>query len=172
MYPIASTTVGAGGASSITFSSIPQNFTHLQLRAFTKNLGTSSNYVAIRVNGDSTNGDYTQHYLGGNGSSAYSGASVPDSVWAWQSADNNSAANIFGVCVLDILDYTNTNKYKTMKNLNGFDANGSGQTQLNSGLWLSTSALNSILIYTFGPNFAQYSTFQLYGISTSNVTGA
>jgi hypothetical protein len=161
-YSIA--TASPVSVSTITFSSIPATYTHLQLRLLSRNATSASNYLAIRVNGDSTSGNYPRHYLGGNGSSAYAGASVPDSTWAWTSADNSLAANIFGVSVVDLLDYANTNKYKTMRALDGFDANGSGQVQLDSGLWQSTAAINSITIYTFGPNFATGSQFALYGV--------
>ena len=69
---------------------------------------------------------------------------------------------IFGTFIVDILDYANTNKYKTMRALDGFDANGSGYAVLWSGNWRSTSAVSTITIT--GGTFAQYSSFALYGI--------
>jgi hypothetical protein len=62
------------------------------------------------------------------------------------------------------LDYANTNKYKTLRTLNGSDANGSGVVQLRSGLWMSSSAINAITLSTSAGNFNQYSSFALYGI--------
>lgn len=66
--------------------------------------------------------------------------------------------------VVDILDYANTNKNKTIRVLAGVDNNGSGEVALNSGLWPSTSALNTIKILTTSGNLNQYSSFALYGI--------
>ena len=39
MFPLGAVTVGSAGASSITFSSIPSTYTHLQVRAFYTNSG-------------------------------------------------------------------------------------------------------------------------------------
>jgi len=70
---IATTTVGAGGTSSITFNSIPSTYTHLQIRAFT---GTSTIYVSnagyVSFNGDTTTSNYNDHAIYGSGASAAS----------------------------------------------------------------------------------------------------
>ena len=72
------------------------------------------------------------------------------------------------MAIIDILDYVNTNKYKTIRSISGHDANGSGIVQLGSELWQSTSAITSL---AGGANagFLQYTTIQLYGIQTSNI---
>ena len=57
-YQIATTTVGGGGTSSITFSSIPQTYTHLQIRLLGK-YAVSGDTTLIRVNGDTGN-NYTR----------------------------------------------------------------------------------------------------------------
>jgi hypothetical protein len=172
MFPIASQTVGSGGASSITFSSIPQNFTHLQLRVFTHTTGAAGTNMPIQFNGD-TGGNYVVHYLGGSGSSAFSGTfgtngGFGDIGWTAGSTETN----VFGASLVDILDYTNVNKYKTLKSINGIDSNGAGLLGLWSSLWMSTAAITQINISPSAGNFSQYSTFQLYGIQTSNATGA
>jgi hypothetical protein len=69
---------------------------------------------------------------------------------------------MFGALVIDILDYTNTNKNTTIRSLGGYDANGSGYLQLESMLWNNTAAINQIVLGTGG--WAQYSSFALYGI--------
>jgi hypothetical protein len=169
---IATTTVGSGGTATITFSSIPATYTHLQIRGIIR--GTRSNSsafaqnIAIQYNNDSTS-NYNGHELRGDGSSASSFANG-------QSAVSNvidigpgstSTANSFGAFICDILDYTSTNKTKVMRSLAGADLNGSGGIVLNSGLWLtSNAAITSITLLTQpgGNNFAQYSQFALYGI--------
>jgi hypothetical protein len=173
---IATTTVGAGGASSISFSSIPGTYKHLQLKGILRD-NSANNYdnVSLRFNSDSGS-NYASHYLAGNGASA--------SAYAWTSAaqiesfytaGGAAISNMFSAVVIDILDYANTSKYKTTRQLVGYDNNGNGGSDfakgavlLSSGLWQSTSAISSItLTVTIGSNFAQYSHFALYGIKSS-----
>ena len=73
-------------------------------------------------------------------------------------------ANSYGVNIIDILDYTNTNKYKTTRMISGYDVNGAtGFIQQSSGLWMNTSAINRIDLVSSG-NFTTASTFALYGV--------
>jgi hypothetical protein len=78
--------------------------------------------------------------------------------------DSVSAANTFSELIIDILDYTNTNKYKTVRTLYGFDSNGAGYVGLNSTLVPQTAATNQIDIGELTANFGQYTSFALYGI--------
>jgi hypothetical protein len=73
-------------------------------------------------------------------------------------------SSVFAANVIDILDYANTNKYKTTRSFSGADNNGSGFVQFMSGLWMNTAAITSITILPNSDNFAQYSSFALYGI--------
>lgn len=157
---ISTVTVGSGGASSISFSSIPSTYKHLQVRILGK--ATASAYLKITFNGASTNFD--SHYLDANGSSVSSGFDAATSFISNYGAIANTTANVFGVAVIDLLDYANTNKYKTMRSLSGTDYNGSGGVDFTSGLWQSTSAISQIDFTLNTGNFAQYSSFALYGI--------
>ena len=171
MFPIASATVGAGGASSITFSSIPQNFTHLQLRLFYKD-SSASGGGGLYGNFNNDSSTYWSHWLTGNGSSASSSSGSDTRINSGQTIlPNASLTNIFGCYIFDFLDYSNTNKYKTVKMLGGYDANGSGLVTLQSWLWQQTAGIQSISLGgTSG--LTQYSRADLYGIQTSNATGA
>jgi len=162
---IATTTVGSGGTSSVTFSSIPSTYTHLQIRVLTRDSRTSiATNFNIQFNGD-TASNYAQHYLYGNSSSANaSGYASQTSALAFRAAGNNAGANAFGAGVLDVLDYANTNKYKTLRSLSGFDDNTSGEIWFSSGLWMSSSAITSITIAPVTSPILQYSSFALYGI--------
>ena len=163
---ISTVTVGSGGSSTITFSSIPSTYTHLQVRAISRTGRSAGNDpMYIRFNCDTAN-NYAWHAIEGNGSAvtAY-GYGTQGQGWVYLSADTVSPANVFGASVTDILDYTNTNKYKTVRNLGGVDNNGSGTVGFNSDLWQSTSAITSITFTNLsGTNFSQYSSFALYGI--------
>jgi hypothetical protein len=163
---IATVSVGLGGSSSITFSSIPSTFTHLQIRWIARDsfAGDASDAI-IRFNSDSGS-NYSWHQLIGDSVTAAAYASTSQtSARAGFETGTTSGSNIFGVTVLDILDYANTNKYKTLRNLAGFDNNSAGSVALNSASWQSTSAITSIVIAPrVGTLYSQYSHFALYGI--------
>jgi len=163
---IATVTVGSGGTGTVSFTSIPSTYTHLQIRGITR--GTRSNIntnVYFGFNSDTTTGNYYGHGLSGDGSSAGALAKIGTSTNALiVSIAATGAANTFGGFVIDILDYANTNKYKTTRSLNGYEDNSAGAMFLQSGLWMSTSAITSIQITDPLGNFAQYSSFALYGI--------
>ena len=155
---IATVSVGSGGAANVEFTSIPATYAHLQIRGIARADGNSA---TIQFNSD-TGSNYAYHGFYGDGSSvtAFSGTSQTKS----DILITASGANIFSATVLDILDYANTNKYKTTRSLSGTDANGSGFLTLVSGLWMNTNAITSIKLTPFAGNFAQYSHFALYGI--------
>lgn len=163
---ISTVTVGAGGSASVTFSSIPATYTHLQIRALLRNSGTSNNtYTANMQFNSDTATNYSAHYLNGNGTAASAGASTSSSsFYTGLTVDSSTSTLGWGVTVIDILDYANTNKYKTVRSLTGTDLNGSGQVSLYSGNWRSTSAVNAISLSFSANNFSQYSQFALYGI--------
>jgi hypothetical protein len=163
-FLIDSVTVGAGGAASIDFTSIPSTYQHLQIRVLARGTTSATDQEQyITYNGTSTN-YYSAHILYGTGSSALSTVSTYSSVnLVPRLVAANSTASTFSSYITDILDYANTNKYKTIRSLGGFDANGSGEIDLMSGLWMNTSAITSINIRPSSGNFAQYSKFSLYG---------
>ena len=163
---ISTVTVGSGGSSSVTFSSIPSTYKHLQIRAISRTSGSAGGYVYMQYNGD-TGSNYTRHQLWGDGSSvqAYGAGAATQAVVAYQTL-STSLSNTFASVIVDILDYTNSNKYKTYRVLNGYDVNGAGgYVFFMSSAWLSTSAINSITLYPeASQNFGQYTQFALYGI--------
>jgi hypothetical protein len=160
---IQTTTVGSGGSASISFSSIPSTYKHLQIRGIGRT-SAGGESLRLRFNSD-TGANYANHELYGTGSaaSAYAESNV-NSNFADSFAPSSASANVFGVGVIDILDYANTNKYKTIRALSGYDNNGSGYAVLNSGLWRNTAAIDTILLFFGSGNLTQYSSFALYGI--------
>jgi hypothetical protein len=160
-FSIATTTVGSGGASSVTFSSIPSTYTHLQLRGRCSNAyGSGNSNVSVYANSDTTTTNYYSHYLYGNGSSAGASSSA-NSLQTFQASGSSTYPSVF---VLDLLDYTNTNKYKTFRTLSGYDANGSGLMALTSALWKNTAAVSSLQFVAEDGNWNAGTTFALYGI--------
>lgn len=155
---IATVTVGSGGSSTITFSSIPSTYKHLQIRAFAKD-GSGSTFAAMFVKLNNVSG-VRRHELYGTGSAVGAG-NDPSSFVAYISG----TTNFYGAAIIDILDANNTNKYKTTRGLSGVDNNGSGLIALTSGMGDSTSAVSSIVITANGSTFTEYSSFALYGIT-------
>jgi len=165
MDSIATVNVGSGGSSTITFSSIPSTYSHLQVRFMSVNASAQS--VIMQFNGD-TGSNYAKHSLNGNGSSALGQGFATQSYFNLQGYRVAASTPNPVIGVVDILDYANTNKYKTTRMLSGFDANGSGEVSLNSGLWQSNSAISSILIrLESSGTINQYSHFALYGIASA-----
>ena len=167
MFPLGMVQVGSGGSSSVSFTSIPSTYKHLQIRAIHSNTNTANTReVIMRFNSDS-GANYSWHNLSGLGSSVTSdGGTSTNQVYIGQSYSGGAAgSSAFGSSIIDILDYANTNKYKTSRGLWGWNTNTQGYMRLSSGLWMNTNAITSI---TIEPNplgtFAQYSQFALYGI--------
>lgn len=165
---IATVTVGSGGQSSVTFSSIPSTYKHLQIRAIARCgvSGEVSQGMFMRFNSDSGS-NYSWHVIYGIGTTVASGGGTSTSyAYGGYITGPNAVASNFAGNVIDILDYADTNKYKTSRSLVGFDNNGSGNLALLSSSWRNTSAVNSItlLVELAGGSFTQYSQFALYGI--------
>lgn len=163
-FLIDSVTVGAGGASSVSFSSIPSTYQHLQIRMFAKYSGTvGGGYV--NFNSDSSSGNYSYHAFGADGStvSTATGANANRGLYTSVAGTSATQANVM---IMDILDYADTNKYKTLRTLYGWDGNGSGYAEFGSSNWRSTTAVSGI---TLTPNntFAQYTKISLYGYTGS-----
>ena len=162
MTLISAQNVGAGGAASVTFSSIPQTYTDLLIFGSAKNTsGADADWLAIAFNGSTSN--FTSKYLEGNGSG------VGSSSLARLSGASNGAANIASNYQTYIFNYT-TSAYKAYSFEYGTESNATlGYTVTGNGLWSNTAAITSITL-TCGNgsnNFAQYSNFYLYGIKNS-----
>jgi hypothetical protein len=163
---IATVTVGAGGASSVVFSSIPSTYSHLQIRYLVRSTyAAGSDIVLARANGDSGN-NYAAHRVYGDGSTKGAQGFTPQTYFLGPDCTAaSSGANMFGTGVFDILDFANTNKNKTMRASGGRDENGSGYVWLNSGLWINTSAITSITVIAGNGTLAQHSSIALYGVN-------
>jgi hypothetical protein len=170
MFPLQVVTVGAAGATSVSFTNIPSTYTHLQIRGIVRSTtsGTSiGDNVDLRINSDSGS-NYARHLLQGDGSTTATSTNTSGSLTRISVAPRAGVtSNTYTALICDILDYANTNKYKTLRTLSGVDANGSGIVFLISGLWMSTSAVTSITILPEANSFTQYSQFAIYGVKSA-----
>lgn len=163
------TYTSTGSSGDIVFSSIPSNYSHLQIRGILRTNDTGSfNNQALRFNGD-TASNYALHRLRGDGTNGAANATVNiGSINDFMRAPGTGvSSNIFAAAIIDILDYANTNKFKTIRVFNGVDDNGSGQIILTSGLWRNTNAITTITITPSGGTAITGSTLALYGIKAA-----
>jgi hypothetical protein len=166
---IATGTVGASSTSAaITFTSIPSTYAHLQLRMFAR--GTISERIDVRFNNDSGATNYDNHRLNGNGTTAGVDARINNNALFVSSRGYGvpATALIGSAIVMDILDYTNTNKYKVTRTLSGQELNTSNSDiEFTSGSWKNTAAINRIDVSIPASTLAQYTHIALYGIRSA-----
>lgn len=164
---IESQTLGSATAT-VTFSSIPSTYTDLLL-VFSGTM-TSADYVQFQVGNGSvdTGSNYSNTALKGNGSSASSSrASNSTNIFTAEPMNTNQ-----NNLIINFQDYSNTTTHKTTlmrSNTPLTDGGAAGSTSATVGLWRSTSAINTIKMYTYaGQTFATGCTFRLYGIQAGN----
>jgi hypothetical protein len=159
----------ASNTATVTFSSIPSTYKHLQLRYRGRSTTTGTavgDDLYIRFNSD-TGSNYAFHQLLGEGSSPSAGGSATQTYIQAANAlpRNGVTANVFGVGIFDLHDYASTTKNKTSRMFYGTDVNGTeGKVYLSSGLWMNTAAVNTITLSPQSNLFLSGSTFSLYGI--------
>ena len=164
---IASTTVGSGGAASFTFSSIPQTYTDLLIKASLRTGTGGIGSYQFTFNGSSSG--YSERLIYGTGSATDSVSNSSTYIWwGFNTNENGSTASTFASNEIYIPNYTSSN-YKTLYADSVTENSGTGATAyLNAGLWSNTDAITSI---TFDIEqaalFLENSTFTLYGIKNS-----
>jgi hypothetical protein len=159
MFALATVNI-TSATSVVTFSQIPANYTHLQIRA--NCLTTGQETLNMYYNTDSTGSNYRDHQAGSNQVDvfAYSNAGVNT-----YGAGIGLVSQTYGaINIIDIVDYSNTSKNKVARSLWGADRNGSGSTGLFSHLWMSQAAINSVTLSVGTYPFQANSSFALYGI--------
>jgi hypothetical protein len=165
-YDSIATVTGTGSSGTITFSSIPSTYTHLQVRGIMRSTAGGSQ-VYTRLNGDGGS-NYAYHYMYGEGTGATAGGAASQTVGYFGNVPaSTDLANTYTSFVIDLLDYSNTNKYKTFRNLSGYDFNGSGQIWFASSVWMNTASVTSLSIVS-NTSFNTSTTISLYGIKGGN----
>jgi len=167
-FKIASVTVGAGGAASMTFSGIPQTgYTDLKIVVSARGNNGSDVFTTLAITFNGTTTGYSEILLYGNGTNALSATQSASAFnYAWMNGPN-STASIFNNAEMYIPNYTSSNQKSvsidSVQETNATTAIAS----LDAALWANTAAITSIGIAPSAGNFVQYSTATLYGISKS-----
>ena len=166
---IATTTVGAGGASSIDFASIPQTYTDLLLvMSMRTNRASVADYAAISFNASTSS--FSLRAVSGSGSAASSAyyTSSPDSRIVGQVVGDSSTASVFSSGSLYIPNYTSSNNKSYSWDASRENNATANEMSLGAGLWSNTAAITSIAITSWGSaTIQQYSSVSLYGIKSS-----
>jgi hypothetical protein len=157
----------SSATSSVTFSSIPTTYKHLQIRTMLLNVNLQNNY-AVNINGDFS-ANYATHQNQGNGS-ATARTSTVSAITSSTLFGLTEPSSLYPfVSIIDILDYQSTTKTKSIRGLSGQDGNGTGtatnwRIQQSSGLWYGTAAITSVTLSVPSRTMGQYSSIALYGI--------
>ncbi len=166
---VGTTTVGAGGAANITFSSIPQTGKDILLLVSARGASGNNPQMLIQLNGSSAT-NYRHLWLLGNGSSVTSATFTTQDEWKWEAGLSSSSqtTSSFSQSSFCIPNYTSANaKIASTDSVTGNNTanNNAGNLAFTAGLWALTSAVTSIRIRPDADSFAQHSTASLYIIS-------
>jgi len=163
---IASNTVGAGGAATVTFSSIPSTYTDLVLLASTRGTVAEDGF-SVRINNDSAT-NYSFLQMNGNGSTvASTSGTTSNALVGGRQPESGYTANTFGSNQFYFPNYAG-NKYKNVS-VDAVNENNATtvRTQITSDLYPQTTAISRLDAFPGSGSFAQYSTFTLYGVSNA-----
>lgn len=164
-YEAIQTVLLTSTTGEVNFTNIPQDYTHLQIRYRARSTRAATDtQINMRFN-EITTSSYSAHIVYGDGSSAASAAYANNTFINMNDIPAaNATSNTFNATIVDILDYKDTSKFKTVRSLIGRDINGSGLVMLHSGVFLSTNAITAIKFYPAADSFAANSRFSLYGL--------
>ena len=165
-------------AASVEFSSIPATYEHLQLRFTARGTDTTAStyYTSLNLQFGTGGGavdtgtNYSRHYL--VGPLAAGGNTGINQIWLGTISNAGSGTGtdhvgLYAVQLVEILDYTNTNKNTTLVGLNGRHDYWSPEVRLNSGFWDNTGAVDRIKLAPYTGSFVRGSEFTIYGVKDS-----
>lgn len=165
-FELIETQILASTTTAVTFSSIPIIYKHLQIRITSRNTtAAASRPITLRINAD-TGSNYAYHYIRATSAArTAANASAQTSMIIGNSPGSTETANIFAATLIEIMDYTNTNKAKAVRSFSGRYASD-GAIDHTAGLWNSTSAITSIEVAdrSLSSSFAAGTRISLYGI--------
>lgn len=161
-------TVGAAGASSITFTNIPQTYTDLVVKISARTDNSISSWLVVAPNGSTSN--LTNIRFEGYGPSGTGSGTLSTGFQGYLPAADYTA-NTFGTMDIYIPNYTSANQ-KSMSTDNAPENNSSSEWYVNMTAlrWANTSAITSLAFNSQAGNLVQHSTFYLYGVAKLGVT--
>lgn len=162
---IQTVTVGAGGASSITFTGIPSTFNDLVLVLSARST-TSSPIITLNLNGSAAN--FSNVYMSTPGAFPSSTATGTTFI-GYASATGTDTVDAFGNLFMYLTNYS----VATSKTFSVDSASESMATaayiHMVGGTWANNAVVTSLTLNA--SNFAQHSSASLYGVKTGSVGG-
>jgi hypothetical protein len=161
-------TVGAAGAASVTFNSIPQTgYSDLVIKVSARqNVAFANAY--LQFNG-SSGANYSYRRIASNGSGIINATAASQTSADIFATVNRSSftASTFSNVQLYIPNYAGgTNKSYSVDSVTENNAT-EAYALLIAGLWSNTAAINQITLTPNAGNFVQYSTAYLYGVKNA-----
>ena len=157
--PLAQVTL-TGSDLDIVFGSIPNTFRDLVL-IYTGTQTNSSGELYVRFNGD-TGSNYSTVQMGGTGSGSPFSAQYTNSRIV-PTANVGESSSVITNMVLQIMDYSTTDRHKTCLLRSNNAALG---TQMQANRWANTNAINAVRVEAgFAGQLAAGTTIALYGIA-------
>jgi len=170
MVAIQTVTVGAGGAASIDFTSIPQTYTDLKIVISARTNQSAYNDNSIVLFNSDAGANYSSRRLNAEGTTVDSSTATSQNGFYYLNFNGStSTASTFCNNEMYIPNYTSSNQ-KSFSVDRAIENNSSTQNLLSifAGIWTGTAAITSISIAPFyGTSFSQYSTATLYGVTSA-----
>jgi len=151
--PISTTTLGTA-AASVSLSSIPSTYTDLVVVMKAKIAAQKS--VLLQFNADGGT-NYSSQYNYYEGSVIQYGIYNQTTAYCTEFKDNS-------LVIINVADYTSTNKHKTLHARGVYMSTGAG---MSVSTWASTTAITSILLKPDSGNLDAGTSISLYGIKAA-----
>tara|TARA_R110000823_G_scaffold37949_1_gene102610 strand:- start:47 stop:1216 length:1170 start_codon:yes stop_codon:yes gene_type:complete len=147
--------------TTVTFSSIPDTYDHLELTAYARgnSAGVPSRALAISLNSDTTDSNYKTQVLYGQSTTIAAYAQDGRNLLSIPTA--TTTANIFTATTHTFYNYAKTDRHKHFLSVGGYNAN----TGMVSSRWTDTSAISTIALTVNVADYLAGSVFTLRGIS-------
>jgi hypothetical protein len=135
---------------------------HIYLRAGT---GNTNNYAYVRVNNDSTYGNYAYQYIRGVDSSAGANRLDNDS-FEVSCVSSSGPSGLYAAVRMAIPNYAGTVGHKSACWQDGYDGGaGASQSYARQGRWKNTAAISRISVTGAGGNLAAGSRLTVFGLN-------
>lgn len=162
-YTVLATQTLTSATDTVTFANIPQGYTDLQIKcSFSASVANNDFRVRVGNGTIDSNANYSYQYLNGNGSAAGANRNANTTYISHYYSVGLSTSPQF--VMLDILNYSSTFNRKTFLSKTGASDK---ETNMTSGLWSSTQAIDTITLLNNGnttSSFTVGSSFTIYGI--------